>query len=96
MFQYHVFLAHLFERYPHRPVLFPLQPHISQDIFHPRYLTPHSRHNTAHRLAALMEDLGWADAEPPTDGEDESDATITPSNNVASDKLGVTVLSHSK
>lgn len=87
LFQYFPLLAHIMELYPHRPVLFPIQPHISQMMFHPRFLTPYSRHDTAARLAALMDELGWGYAIPaPSD-----DLTETP----LPKRPGVTILSHS-
>jgi hypothetical protein len=83
------FLSYLIKSFPHRPILFPMQPHIAQQMFHPRFLAPYSRYNTADCLAALMEDLGWVNAAPPSENEDEYAEKLKK-------RLSVTVLSHSK
>ena len=60
LLQYHVFLSHLLETFTDRPILVPLQPQVSQDIFHPLFLKPLDRYQMADRLAGLIEELGWA------------------------------------
>ncbi|KAF8812512.1 hypothetical protein BYT27DRAFT_7182955 [Phlegmacium glaucopus] len=60
LIQYHILLSHLFEKFVDRPILVPLQPHVSQNIFHPFFLKPLDRHQMADRLAGLIEELGWA------------------------------------
>ena len=57
--QYKLQIADLMTLLPDRPLLVPLQPHISQDIFHPRFLTPMGRHETVECMVGLMEELGW-------------------------------------
>lgn len=82
--QYKMFLSHLFRAVRDRPVLVPLQPHVSQELFHPNYLKPMSRHQSADLLADLLEDLGWARRR-----NDDSDSSLS------EEPKGVTVLSHS-
>lgn len=77
LFQYELFLSHLLHNLPDLPLLVPLQPHISQDIFHPRYLDPMGRHETATCLARFLQELGWVDEE--NRGDDEKSRSQTPS-----------------
>lgn len=84
--QYKMFLSHLFRLVNDRPILVPLQPHVSQEIFHPRYLRPMDRHECADALAGLIEHLGWARRR-------HEDALSSPEPDASA---GVTVLSHSK
>jgi hypothetical protein len=72
---------------PDRPVLVPLQPHVSQEIFHPKYLSPMGRQESANALAGLLVELGWVNA--PTDESEPEDTTKL-------EKPEVTVVSHSK
>lgn len=58
--QYHTVLAHLCEELPGVPLLVVLQPQLSQDIFHPRFLKPMGRHEKVDLLGKLILDLGWA------------------------------------
>ena len=58
--QYHTVLSHLCEELSHVPLLIPLQPQLSQDIFHPRFLKPMRRHEKADLLGRLLCELGWA------------------------------------
>lgn len=46
---------------PDVPLLIPLLPQLSQDIFHSRFLKPMGRHEKSDNLARLIYDLGWAD-----------------------------------
>ncbi|KAF9478994.1 hypothetical protein BDN70DRAFT_807742 [Pholiota conissans] len=57
--QYHSAIMFLLKHYPDRPILIPLQPQASQNIFHPNFLKPFSRHEMANRLAALLRKLEW-------------------------------------
>ncbi|THG99314.1 hypothetical protein EW026_g3004 [Hermanssonia centrifuga] len=82
--QYSMFLSHLLQAVNDLPVLIPLQPHVSQEIFHPRFLKPMSRHESAAALAGLLQELGWVK------GRDE-DGDIVQEDAPA----GVTVVSHS-
>ncbi|KZS98053.1 hypothetical protein SISNIDRAFT_436884 [Sistotremastrum niveocremeum HHB9708] len=59
LFQYQLLLSELFSKLPDHPVLIPLQPHISQDIFHPHFLTPKPRVETVRTFTAVIEQLGW-------------------------------------
>ncbi|KAI0307150.1 hypothetical protein B0F90DRAFT_1622813 [Multifurca ochricompacta] len=49
------FLTHL----PDRPLFVLLQPHISQQIFHPRFLAPKNRKETTAIMRQLLIDFGW-------------------------------------
>ncbi|KAJ6598984.1 hypothetical protein DFH09DRAFT_1021686 [Mycena vulgaris] len=88
--QYNSIISDLHRQFPDRPLLIPLQPHISQNIFHPRFLDPICREALADRLAGLMRELGWVDFVSKDSDEmnskDASGAASTP---------GVTMLSHS-
>jgi len=97
--QYHVLLSHLAETFGDRPILVPLQPQVSQNIFHPLFLKPLDRHQMADRLAGLIEELGWATLFPKDKNSKEMDSQGE--KNVGSSLngntgRGVTVLSHSK
>ena len=59
IFQYQQVLSHFLSELPDTPFLIPLQPQISQDIFHPRYLKPMLRHEKVACLHGLLEKLGW-------------------------------------
>lgn len=88
LLQYHPVTRDLRLRFADRPLLIPLQPHVSQDIFHPRFLDPICRQELADRLAGLMHELGWVNL-PSSDSEDLSkEAAVT--------SPGVTMVSHSK
>ncbi|KAF8076473.1 hypothetical protein FPV67DRAFT_1406656 [Lyophyllum atratum] len=92
LLQYNAVLQHLFQQFPDRPLLILLQPQMSQQIFNSRYLRPMSRHETADRLANLINHLGWVHY--PTDGgKGTSDNSIE--NKEIARKTGVTMLSHS-
>ncbi|KAF8663421.1 hypothetical protein AX16_000992 [Volvariella volvacea WC 439] len=90
LLQYHMSLSSLLEQFLDRPILVPLQPQISQDFFHPRFLKPMPRHEAADSLAALLLELGWVE-DTDIDGG-EGDTTPTPDENGLS---GVTIVSHS-
>jgi hypothetical protein len=45
---------------PDRPLFILLQPHISQQIFHPRFLVPKTRKETVAIMRQLFIDFGWA------------------------------------
>ncbi|KAH9951617.1 hypothetical protein B0H21DRAFT_874266 [Amylocystis lapponica] len=59
--QYQRFIVNLLRAAPDHPILVPLQPHVSQQIFHPRFLQPISRHELARSLAGLLDELGWVE-----------------------------------
>ena len=97
LLQYHPLIAHFFSEFSDRPVLVPLQPHSSHDIFHPDFLSPPGRKVMSQRLANLIKELDWArfdNKKPENVGltEDEEVKTILP----GKPQRGVTMLSHSK
>lgn len=92
LFQYNILLRHLAEAFTDRPLLILLQPHISQEFFHPRYLKPMSRKETADRLARLMAKVGWVDLERSGDTSEEDEVE---DNLVGRPRKGITLLSHS-
>ncbi|KAF8639790.1 hypothetical protein AX17_001049 [Amanita inopinata Kibby_2008] len=98
LLQYNVFLRHFFTAVKDRPLLVPLQPQISQDLFHPQYLTPPNRRQTVNKLTGLLHELGWVHLS--TDGDD-TESTIESEDEAGRRRLrsskrgGVTVLSHS-
>ena len=95
LFQYHKTIVHLFDTFRDRPVLVLIQPQISQNIFHPRYLQPMTRHQMADRLARLLQCLDWVD--PPGDDPcSSSDETEMRPPFTGNRRQGVTMLSHSK
>lgn len=60
IWQYQRVLSHFCEELPDTPILIPIQPQISQDIFHTRYLRPMLRHEKVECLAGVLDKLGWA------------------------------------
>ncbi|KAG5648997.1 hypothetical protein DXG03_000346 [Asterophora parasitica] len=99
LLQYHSVIRHLFEQFSDRPILVLLQPQISQHIFHPSYLKPMTRHETADRMAGLLNHLGWMPYdiydENSTSDDSEDEKQISHAL-LGKRKEGVTVLSHSK
>jgi hypothetical protein len=99
LFQYFLFLTDLMNTFTDRPVLILIQPHISQNIFHPHFLTPMGRHDTAKRLARLIYDLGWMkDVSDRLESDETNDIILeVPSKDSKGQvRNGVTMLSHSK
>ena len=94
LIQYRKTIVHLFDTFRDRPVLILIQPHISQDIFHPRYLQPMTRHQMADRLARLLQRLNWVDL--PEDEPSESSEETEMRCSFTGNRQGVTMLSHSK
>ena len=95
-----MFLTHLLNAVPDTPVLIPLHPHVSQEIFHPRFLNPMSRHESADTLAGLLCELGWAtkrreEATSGEDSEEEKRKRLAKARSEAKPH-GVTMVSHSK
>lgn len=88
LLQYYTVFIELFGSFTDRPILIPLQPHISQDIFHPRYLTPLPRREAVKRYTSLITKLGWTSDIALGMGEDDSSFSVS--------GRGVTVVSHSK
>lgn len=97
LLHYHSLIAHLFSEFTDRPVLVPLQPQSSHNIFHPDYLNPPGRSLMSQRLSNLIQSLGWATI----NNRKSEESKLSESNEVKSPLLygsekGVTVLSHSK
>jgi hypothetical protein len=96
LLQYNLFITHLLENFPDHPVLVPLPPQISQNIFHPKFLKPFSRRQMVDLLTGLLGNLGWLHPAPncnedTLNGEDKI-TEPSPGRNPA----GVIVISHSK
>ncbi|KAJ3778782.1 hypothetical protein FB446DRAFT_768139 [Lentinula raphanica] len=92
LLQYHSFLSHLVQEFADRPLLIILQPHISQNIFHTRYLNPMPRKQTTQTLASLLASFNWANLDPVMNTSDE-EGQIPDGRGPRSS--GVTILSHS-
>ncbi|KAI0310804.1 hypothetical protein OF83DRAFT_1153676 [Amylostereum chailletii] len=86
LIQYYLFFGDLLGQTADRPLLIPLQPHISQNLFHSRFLTPLGRKATAQSMRALFIELGWTQDEEPREDLTDDDAAK---------RRGVTILSHS-
>ncbi|KAH7343243.1 hypothetical protein B0J17DRAFT_565143 [Rhizoctonia solani] len=61
--QYSMFISQILRDFPNRPVLVPLQPHISQSIFHPGHLDAPSKIELVDTLRGLLGELGWAQSD---------------------------------
>jgi hypothetical protein len=82
---YSMLITSLLRRFSDRPLLVPIQPHVSQRIFHGTFVRPLSKRATVEGLVGAMKKHGLV---PEDDGSYEAtigDATT-----------GVTMLSHSK
>ncbi|KAJ7283568.1 hypothetical protein C8J57DRAFT_739016 [Mycena rebaudengoi] len=88
LLQYSPVIRDLHDQFPDRPMLYVIQPHVSQNIFHPQFLNPLCREAFADRLAALMHDLGWVNLNA-KDGEGLAEGKEVVQSH------GVTILSHS-
>ncbi|KAI0068643.1 hypothetical protein BV25DRAFT_1873699 [Artomyces pyxidatus] len=91
LLQYFPIISHLLRELSDAPLLIPLQPHISQQVFHPHFLAPKGRKETAETLRALLVELGWASDEGKVDEEDVEVEVESP----GSKGKGITMLSHS-
>ncbi|KZO94903.1 hypothetical protein CALVIDRAFT_538666 [Calocera viscosa TUFC12733] len=60
LMQYKNLLHDLASELTTHPLLIPLQPHISQDILHPRHLSPPGRDETVASVKAAIDALGFA------------------------------------
>lgn len=94
--QYKVLLSHFLEKLPDRPLLLPLQPHISQEIFHPRFLQPMGRHETVNCLVGLMEKLEWVPKRRVDPSDTETETEEASPSELRQFARGVTMVSHSK
>ncbi|CAE6365280.1 unnamed protein product [Rhizoctonia solani] len=61
--QYSMFISQILREFPNRPVLVPLQPHISQAIFRPGHLDALNKAELVDTLRGLLEKLGWAQSD---------------------------------
>ncbi|KAF8591595.1 hypothetical protein K439DRAFT_1380658 [Ramaria rubella] len=59
LLQYHFLIRDFFRVLPSHPILIPLQPHISQNIFHPRFLNPLHREESVRCMTQIFKQLGW-------------------------------------
>ena len=59
IWQYQTMITHFLKEMPDIPILIPIQPQISQDFFHPRYLKPMLRDEKVACLTSLLQSLGW-------------------------------------
>jgi len=84
LFHYGIIITRLLRRFSDRPLLVPIQPHVSQRIFHGTYARPLSVRATVEGIVGAMRKHGFV---PEDDGSYE--ATI------GDPKPGVTILSHS-
>ena len=82
---YGMLITSLLRRFSDRPLLVPMQPHISQRIFHGAYARPLDKRATVEGIVGAMRKHGFV---PEDDGNCET-TTRDP-------RTGVTVLSHSK
>jgi hypothetical protein len=99
LIQYYPFLTDLLTTLPDRPLLILIQPHINQNVFHPRFLHPMGRHETAKCLIGLMSELGWVEGK--TNGSESEEKEEIRVDFQYGDmeghvQQGVTMLSHSK
>lgn len=95
LMQYKIIMSRLLHNFTDRPLLVPLQPHISQQFWHPNFLRPMNRKQTSNTMYQLLQELGWA-------AEDEGRETTSDSEDVGSiaanksdEGRGVTMISHS-
>jgi hypothetical protein len=86
LFQYSTIIYSLLTRVSDRPLLIFLQPHVSQLIFHPRFLVPKNRKETVITMRQLLIDLGWVP--DPADARNGEAKSPKP--------RGVTMTSHSQ
>ncbi|KAK7470562.1 hypothetical protein VKT23_001986 [Stygiomarasmius scandens] len=93
LLQYHKFFRLVNKEFKDRPILIVLQPHISQEIFHPRFLQPLSRRETSKRLAGLIYALGWAKYLERDGSESEGEKMERKTGKTSGH--GITLLSHS-
>ncbi|PFH52793.1 hypothetical protein AMATHDRAFT_1836 [Amanita thiersii Skay4041] len=96
LMQYNIFLRHFFTHFTDRPLLVLLQPQISQDFFHPRFLTPLNRQQTVQRLVKLLDKLGWVHLDRKWKSPKNTTKSEQESGRLTgTQSTGVTILSHS-
>ncbi|KAF8551453.1 hypothetical protein OG21DRAFT_1478115 [Imleria badia] len=84
LMQYKMLIYDLLRNFSDRPIVIPIQPNISQDIFHSRFLNPMNRREMAARLSGLLRELGWVSS--------SKDRSLSSSNRMSQ---GIVMLSHS-
>lgn len=84
LFHYSMFITSLLRRFPDRPLLVPIQPHVSQRIFHRTYARPLGRLATVAGIVGAMRKHGFV-----PDDDNNYEATI------GDPTTTVTMLSHS-
>ena len=82
---YSMLITSLLRRFPDRPLLVPIQPHVSQRIFHGAFARPLGKRATVEGIVGAMRKYGFV---PGDDGNYES--------TIGDPTTGVTMLSHSK
>ena len=82
---YSALIATLLRRFSDRPLLVPIQPHVSQRIFHGAFVRPPGKRATVEGIVSIMRKHGFV---PDDDGSYESV--------IGDPTTGVTILSHSK
>lgn len=85
LFHYGMLITNLLRRFSDRPLLVPMQPHVSQRIFHDAYARPLGKRATVEGIVGAMRKHGFI-------SEDDGSYGAT----IGDPKPGVTVLSHSK
>lgn len=85
LFHYAMLITSLLRRFSDRPLLIPMQPHVSQRIFHGAYARPLSKSATVEGIVGAMKKHGFV-------LEDDGSYKAT----IGDPKTGVTMLSHSK
>lgn len=98
LLQYHLLISKFLRVFTDRPLLIPLQPQISQDFFHPRFLIPATRQQMSDNIAQVLDKLGWAHQEVEIEQEPKfgSDGEISIEQEQLQKRQGVDMLSHSK
>lgn len=61
LLQYHQLVKSLVKELPNHPIIIPLQPHISQNIFHPRFLSPLKPAEAITCITKTIVEMGWTD-----------------------------------
>lgn len=84
LFHYSVLITTLLRRFPDRPLLVPMQPHVSQRIFHATYTRPLGKYAAVDGIVGAMRKHGFV---PEDDGSYEE--------TIGDPVTGVTMLSHS-
>lgn len=95
LLQYKMILSRILHNFPDRPLLVPLQPHISQQFWHPNFLRPMNRKETSQVMYELLRELDWAVEEPQVTSDSEDEKTALEMEKRIDGRKGVTMVSHS-